>query len=216
MINWQQIDIVLLDMDGTLLDLNFDNHFWQEHVPLRYAEKHGIDIPEAKDALFPMYRKAEGTMDWYSVDYWTNSLQMDIAQLKAEIKHLIDIHPYVIPFLDRLKEIGKQSILVTNAHQKSLMLKMDETQLHNHLDHIICAHDFGMPKEDQAFWDKLKAVHHFDNKRTLFCDDSLPVLRSARQYGIENLLAIYKPDSQRPEKDTEEFEGITYFREIMP
>ena len=216
MIDWQQIDIVLLDMDGTLLDLNFDNHFWQEHVPLRYAEKHGIDIPAAKDALFPMFREAEGTMDWYSVDYWTDSLQMDIAQLKAEVRHLIDIHPHVIPFLERLKQVGKQSILVTNAHQKSLMLKMDKTQLHNHLDHIICAHDFGMPKEEQTFWDELKAVHEFNNKRTLLCDDSLPVLRSARQYGIEHLLAIYKPDSQRPEKDTEEFEGITYFDEIMP
>ncbi len=216
MIDWQQIDIVLLDMDGTLLDLNFDNHFWQEHVPLRFAEKHGIDIPAAKDTLFPMFREVEGTMDWYSVDYWTDSLQMDIAQLKAEVRHLIDIHPYVIAFLERLKATGKQSILVTNAHQKSLMLKMDKTRLHKHLDHIICAHDFGMPKEEQTFWDRLRGEHEFDKKRTLLCDDSLPVLRSAKQYGIEHLLAIYKPDSKRPEKDTEEFEGITYFNEIMP
>lgn len=216
MIDWQQIDIVLLDMDGTLLDLNFDNHFWLEHVPLRYAEKHGIDIPAAKDALFPRFREVEGTMDWYSVDFWTDSLQMDIAQLKAEVQHLIDVHPYVIKFLDRLRQTGKQTILVTNAHQKSLMLKMDKTQLHNHIDHIICSHDFGIPKEEQAFWDKLKEAHPFENDRTLLCDDSLPVLRSARQYGIKHLLAIYKPDSQRPEKDTEEFEGITYFNDIMP
>ena len=26
MINWQQIDTVFLDMDGTLLDLHFDNY----------------------------------------------------------------------------------------------------------------------------------------------------------------------------------------------
>ena len=216
MIDWQKIDTVLLDMDGTLLDLNFDNHFWQEHVPLRYAEKHGIDIPAAKDTLFPMFREVEGTMDWYSVDFWTDSLQMDIAQLKAEVQHLIDVHPYVIAFLERLKETGKQSILVTNAHQKSLMLKMDKTRLHNHLDDIICAHDFGVPKEEQVFWEKLKDVHTFDKERTLLCDDSLPVLRSAKQYGIKHLRAIYKPDSQRPEKNTEEFEGITYFNEIMP
>ncbi|MCP4043692.1 MAG: haloacid dehalogenase, partial [Gammaproteobacteria bacterium] len=34
-INWNSIHTVLLDMDGTLLDLHFDNQFWLEHVPLR-------------------------------------------------------------------------------------------------------------------------------------------------------------------------------------
>ncbi|HBT55971.1 MAG TPA: haloacid dehalogenase, partial [Pseudomonas sp.] len=33
MLNWNAIDTVLLDMDGTLLDLHFDNHFWLEHMP---------------------------------------------------------------------------------------------------------------------------------------------------------------------------------------
>ena len=27
-IDWTQLDTILLDMDGTLLDLEFDNHFW--------------------------------------------------------------------------------------------------------------------------------------------------------------------------------------------
>ena len=39
---WSDIDTVLLDMDGTLLDLHFDNHFWLEHLPQRYAELHGV------------------------------------------------------------------------------------------------------------------------------------------------------------------------------
>lgn len=43
MIDWSAIDTVLLDMDGTLLDLHFDNHFWQHHLPLRFAERHGLD-----------------------------------------------------------------------------------------------------------------------------------------------------------------------------
>lgn len=32
-IAWQEVDTVLLDMDGTLLDLAFDNYFWQTLVP---------------------------------------------------------------------------------------------------------------------------------------------------------------------------------------
>ena len=51
MINWKNIDTVLLDMDGTLLDLHFDNHFWQTFVPLRYAQQHAGGAFEVKDVL---------------------------------------------------------------------------------------------------------------------------------------------------------------------
>ena len=216
MINWKNINTVLLDMDGTLLDLNFDNHFWQEHVPLRYAEKNGLDVEQAKTKLFPIFKEREGTMQWYCVDYWTDRLELDIALLKAEVDHLIAIHPHVLDFLDSLKRLNITSALVTNAHEKSLMLKMDRTSLHNHLDYVICAHSFGMPKEDVRFWGKLKHKLPFNNKHTLLVDDSLPVLRSARQAGIKNLLAVHHPDTCQSRKDVEEFQGINNFMDIMP
>jgi HAD superfamily hydrolase (TIGR01509 family) len=216
MIDWARIDTVLLDMDGTLLDLNFDNHFWREHVPLRYAEKHQLDIETAKQELFPKFRNAEGTIDWYCVDYWSEQLGLDIAMLKQEVNHLIAVHPHVIEFLDRLHALGKQRALVTNAHHKSLMLKLERTALHHHLDEIICSHDFGIPKENIHFWDKLHDRIPFIKSRTLLVDDSLPVLRSAHAYGIEGLLAVTKPDSQSPQRRVDEFQSIYDFSAIMP
>jgi len=216
MIDWNHIDTVLLDMDGTLLDLNFDNHFWREHVPLRYAEKHNMDIETAKQTLFPKFRNAEGTIDWYCVDYWSSQLGLDLAMLQQEVNHLIAVHPHVIEFLDRLQTLGKQRALVTNAHHKSLMLKLERTALHNHLDEIICSHDFGVPKENIAFWSKLHHRLPFNKSRTLLVDDSLPVLRSAHSYGIEGLLAVTKPDSQGPQREVDEFQSIYDFSDIMP
>jgi len=216
MVDWQQIQTVLLDMDGTLLDLHFDNYFWREHVPLRYAEKHQISVEHAKNTLVPIFRDKEGTMEWYCVDYWSETLNLDIARLKAEVDHLIAIHPFVLEFLDRVRKAGKTLALVTNAHQKSLMLKLDRTALHNHLDHVICSHEFGMPKENPLFWDKLKTRLPFENASTLLIDDSLAVLRSARQYGIQWLLAVLNPDSKTPAKSIDEFEAIESFRQILP
>jgi HAD superfamily hydrolase (TIGR01509 family) len=180
MVDWQQIQTVLLDMDGTLLDLHFDNYFWREHVPLRYAEKHQISVEHAKDTLVPIFRDKEGTMEWYCVDYWSETLDLDIARLKAEVDHLIAIHPYVLEFLDQVRKAGKTLALVTNAHQKSLMLKLDRTALHNHLDHVICSHEFGMPKENPLFWDQLKKRLPFDSTSTLLIDDSLAVSGSTQ------------------------------------
>ncbi|HKK07141.1 MAG TPA: GMP/IMP nucleotidase [Gammaproteobacteria bacterium] len=216
MINWSDIDTVFLDMDGTLLDLNFDNHFWQEHVPLRYAELNHISVQEAKHELYPLFRNVEGTMSWYCLDYWTDKLSMDIAGLKYEIDHLIAVHPYVLEFLDALRRSDKRTLLVTNAHQKSLALKMERTRLEGHFDQLICAHDFGVPKEDASFWTRLHQRVPFAPARTLLVDDSLPVLRSAKNHGIAHLLAVHKPDTQRPPKDVGEFEAIRDFREIMP
>ena len=216
MINWNEIKTVLLDMDGTLLDLNFDNHFWQEHVPLRYAELHGINVEKARDILFPKFQSAEGTLDWYCVDYWSSELDLDIPMLKKEVDHLIAIHPHVVDFLESIKRSGRRLVLVTNAHVKSLEIKMEQTSLAGHFDHIVVSHDLGLPKESHEFWGKLKSVEPYSESSTLLVDDSLPVLRAAKGYGIKHLLAVRKPDTQREEKDVEEFEAIYHFDDIMP
>ncbi len=216
MLDWNEIDTVLLDMDGTLLDLHFDNHCWLEHVPQRYAEKHKLSLQEARDKLIPLFKSIEGTINWYCVDYWTKELGLDIALLKEEIKHLIQVHPFVIEFLENLANAGKRRVLVTNAHQKSLELKMNNTPLAGLLDHIITAHQLGIPKEETVFWDKLKTLENYDPQRTLLIDDNLVALNSAKEYGIKHLLAIYKPDSRADLKDVGAFEAIHSFEEIMP
>ncbi len=216
LVDWDAIDTVLLDMDGTLLDLHFDNHFWQEHVPVRYAERHGLPHAEARSRLVDTYRAKAGTLDWYCVDYWTRTLQLDIARLKEEVAHLIAVHPDVPRFLSALRAAGKGVALVTNAHQKSLSLKMARTGLQVHFDLLVTAHEVGLPKEDPAFWPALRAVLPFDPARTLLIDDSLPVLRAARAAGIARLLAIYRPDTRQPEKDVGEFAALRHFAEIMP
>jgi len=216
MINWSHIDTVLLDMDGTLLDLHYDNHFWLEHVPRRYAEKHALSLETAKDVLRNRYKQIEGTLDWYCVDYWTRELDLDIALLKEEVNHLIGVHPYVVDFLDAVRARGKRLVLVTNAHGKSLNIKFRRTRLNGHFDAVVCAHDLGLPKEQPAFWDKMQKIEPFTRDSTLLVDDSLPVLRSARKYGIVHLLAVRNPDSKLPEKDVGEFAAIRSFRDILP
>ncbi len=216
MIDWREIDSVFLDMDGTLLDLHFDSHFWLEHVPKRYAEARVITLEQSKHELYARYRDIEGTLQWYSVDHWSTELGLDIALLKQEVDHLIAVHPHVVEFLDAMRRLGKRTLLVTNAHQKSLKLKLDRTKLGGHLDGVVCSHDLGHPKEAPEFWDELQRVEPFQKERTLFVDDSIAVLRSAERYGIGWLLMILRPDTKGPLKDAEHFPAIHDFSEVMP
>lgn len=216
MLDWQQIDTVLLDMDGTLLDLHFDNHFWLEYVPAKYAEKHQLSVDEAKQRIYPKFEEMMGKLQWYCLDFWNSELDLNMMALKQEIKHLISLRPGVAEFLQALHQSEKQVILITNAHQDSLSLKLERVELAQYFDKLISSHEFGHPKEEQAFWLGLNERIAFNGKRTLFIDDSLPILRSARDYGIKHLLAIKQPDSKKEHKDTEEFAAVRHYQDLLP
>lgn len=216
MIDWSAIDTVLLDMDGTLLDLHFDNYFWMTHLPRRYAEHHGLPGEEATRTLHQKFHELRGTLNWYCLDFWSEQLAVDIRTLKHEIRHLITERPHALNFLERLGQIGKSRILITNAHPDSLSLKLTMTGIAPLLDNIISSHQYQTPKEDQAFWRKLQSEIAFEPERTLFIDDSVTVLTAAREYGIGHLFQISQPDSKAPPCHCPDFEGLHHFDDLLP
>lgn len=209
------VESVFLDMDGTLLDLHFDNHFWLEHLPLRFGERHGLTPEASLEALRPRFRAVEGTLAWYSLEYWSRELDMDIVTLKREVEHLIQVLPHAEEFLKRVRALGKRLVLVTNAHAPVLAMKLERTRIDSHFDRIVSSHDLGHPKETAEFWHRLQETEPFDTRTTLLADDSLPVLRAARDYGLRHLVAMRKPDSRRPIRDIDEFSSIESFAELL-
>jgi len=214
-INWNDIDTVMLDMDGTLLDLHFDNFFWLDHLPQRYAQIHNLDPATANRRLNEDIKSYEGTLQWYCLDFWSDKLQVDIPSLKREVMHKIQMRPHVGEFLSRLRALGKKVLLVTNAHPKSLGLKLEVTQIDRLLDVIVSSHEFNEPKESQRFWQQLQVREGFDPARSLFIDDTARILESAKTFGIKYLVGIHQPDSQQARR-MEQFPAIEHFDEIMP
>jgi putative hydrolase of the HAD superfamily len=212
---WKNIHTVLLDMDGTLLDLHFDNHFWLEHLPKKLAEKHGISLQAAKGIMAVDYEEVMGTLSWYCLDFWTEKLDIDIVEAKREIEHLISMREDSLPFIDALKASGREVILVTNAHPDSLSLKVEHTQLDKHIDQLISTHEFAVTKESQVLWQKLQAKLGFDPQHTLFVDDSLGILKAAQDFGIKYLLAVSNPDSQQPVKKITAFPSVQDYRYLL-
>lgn len=215
-IDWNEIDTILLDMDGTLLDRHFDDHFWLEHVPLRWAAKHGTTLEYAKDYLHNLFRSQENTLNWTDLDYWSNRLQVDIPILKKEVDHLIAVHPYVIEFLLFLKHHGKSVWLVTNAHSKTLDLKLKKTLIGPYFDGIISAHQVGLPKEDNRFWQMLQKYIPYDASRTMLGEDSETNLSTAYNYGIRYLIYVARYSSKILPTKSSRFASIHYFNQLIP
>jgi len=213
---WQDIDTVLLDLDGTLLDLQFDNHFWTHRVPEAWGEANGVLSPEAaRAALLPRFHACEGTLDWYCIDYWTRELKLDIAALKRTDAHRIHWLPGAREFLLRVRELQKRLVLLTNAHPTTLAIKDARTQVLSYFDAGFSSHGFGAPKEDPRFWLRLAGAEAFDPHRSLFVDDSLPVLRAARAAGIARVYAVRRPDSSREPRQHDEFPSVESVAQLL-
>jgi len=214
-IPFRLIDTVLLDMDGTLLDKYFDDYFWEHLVPEKYAEKYQYTFGMAKEHLMEKYRRHEGTLNWTDLDFWSRELHLDIPALKEQITHLIEVHPHVVEFLTFMKNLNKRIFLVTNAHYKSIDLKLQKTHLGAFFHSVLTSFDVGYPKETIEFWKQAEERLSFQRESTLFIDDTEEILKTAKRYGIKYLILKARASSKLEPTQSNEFFCISDFHEIM-
>lgn len=211
----EQCETLMLDMDGTVLDLAFDNFMWLTHVPERYAQQNGLDPDEARETLLCKYRELHGQLEWYCLDHWSERLGLDIAGLHREQNHRIDYLPGARAFLDTLRSRDVRVLLVTNSHTETLGIKDEVTGITAHFDAVYSSHRFGAPKEAQAFWTALREIEDFDPETTLFVDDTVHVLDSAREFGISMLLEITRPDTSKPRRHRGSYADVAGLDELL-
>ena len=216
MIRWEAIDTVLLDMDGTLLDLHYDNTLWNQLLPTRYSEAHRLSEEAARSHLFSHMHEHHGQLTFYCLDHWAEFTSINIVGLHEELVELIRFRPNAERFLLWLRNNGKRSLLVTNAHRDSLSVKDAHSGIVRLLDADISCHDYGTPKETRAFWESLMREHPYDPERTLLIDDNDSVLRAAAEFGIRHLFTVQQPDSGRAARDGLNFPSFNDFLEILP
>jgi HAD superfamily hydrolase (TIGR01509 family) len=210
-----EIEYVLLDMDGTLLDKYFDDYFWEHLLPEKYAEKKKITFGKAKEELIEKYHAHEGTLNWTDIDFWSREVDIDIPALKEQIRHLIEVHPHVEDFLRMLRRRGKKVFLLTNAHYKVLDIKLKKTEIGRYFDATLTSFEIGFPKEMAEFWDKAERKLRFERDKSLFIDDTMAVLRTARRFGIKYILYKSYASSKGDRGRSEEFAELADFRELI-
>lgn len=198
--------IIMFDMDGTLLDLAFDDLIWNQQLAIRHAENHQCSIEQSQASLNQFYQQHKHTIAWYSSDYWTATVGVDVLQLQYDFKQYIAPRPGCFELLQQLKQLGYRCWLLTNADQAGLKLKLDQIELSPFFEVILSSEQFGYSKEHPLFWQKLQALHPFSPHQAVFIDDTAPVLEAAQQFGIEHLISIIQPSSTQAAREANQLD----------
>ena len=199
-VDWTEVDHVLLDMDGTLLDLAFDNDFWGQRIHEKYASIHDISVEQTVAKFEPLFKRVAGTLSWYSTDFWSQQYGYSIIEHSRAYAVGIRWLPFAKEFLHALRDSNVRSTIVTNAHPDIVRLKHEITGITDLVERTISSHTLGHAKESPNFWRQLQAELKFRPASTLFFDDSPAVLSAAIDFGIERSIAICHPDSTRPKR----------------
>ena len=202
-------------MDGTLMDLSFDNYFWHDYLPRVYADANQLEFESTCSELKAMYLAEKGGLRWYCTDYWSQRLGINIAEHKLRVTERIRLFPDVVKFLNTSREFGKRVVLLTNAHRDILSIKMQRTKIDVHFDRLISSHDYGYAKEQDDFWPLLEKDEVYQKQNTLFIDDNVEVLRAAQRHGLKYLLCVDRPDTSQANQDTQGFHSMSSFSGLI-
>jgi putative hydrolase of the HAD superfamily len=213
--SWDRIDDVLLDMDGTLLDRHFDNFFFEEELPRRYARLHALPFEEARDRLMAMYRSVEGELAWTDLHYWTERVGIDVVAMHKELDHMIGFLPGAEAFLQYLRELGKRVTMVTNAHRSGVAVKAAKTGLDRLVDRIVDAFEVGYLKMRPEYWPACRRLLGFNPARSFYMDDDERCLIAAQHFGVAHVIHSARSSSQLPPAPLARFPSVSSFAPLL-
>src|SRR5207247_4483699 len=160
-------------------------------------------------------RGVQGEMHWTEVDYWSRTLELDVPAIKDSLRQRIAPHPDSLAFLTFLRKRVIPVHLVTNAHPKTLAIKMAQTGLEAYLDRAITAFDVGCLKSKVDYWVKSEVILGFDPAATLYVDDDEAALLSAQTHGIRHLYHRARSSSTAPPLASSKYPSIESFHSLM-
>ncbi len=133
--------VLSFDLDGTLIDKNFDDAIWLVELPKLYARQNGTTMEKAKEIFFAEYRKiGPNRLEWYDIGHWFEKMGLDVPARKVveDLRHKILLYPDVLPALRRLEKSGTRMAVFTNSPRMFTEIKIKAEGLGSFFEKIVC------------------------------------------------------------------------------
>ena len=120
------IKIISFDVDGTLVEAEYNDLVWLEEIPRLYAERENIMFEDAYRFVLGEYEKVgEKDLRWYDMDYWLRhfGIKKTFAEILEKYEDRIKIYPDVKKTLIALRE-KLPMIIITVMPREFLEIKL--------------------------------------------------------------------------------------------
>ena len=124
------LKIISFDVDGTLVDLEYNDLIWFKEIPELVARKKNISFEESLKLVKEEYTKlGERNLNWYDINYWISYFSLEISPNKIFEKYesQVKIFPEAIPLLEELRK-NFILIVITAMPREFLIPKMKKLE----------------------------------------------------------------------------------------
>ena len=190
MIKLNSTTAILLDLDGVILNLEYDIKFWESWLPDHVANQSNRSLEEIKAEIQAEIDIQRGTLNFYDLNYWDNLLNVDCMKIIKEQEEKCSYLEGSYEALQKLSTLNNRMHIVTNGDPRVQEYKAETKNFLEFFDSIFYSMRAGYPKEEKEFWALARHNLNLDFEDAIFIDDDFKVITAAAKAGIKQVIWI--------------------------
>ena len=190
MVKLNSTTAILSDLDGVILNLEYDIKFWESWLPDHVANQSNRILEEIKAEIQAEIDIQRGTLNFYDLNYWDNLLNVDCMKIIKEQEEKCSYLEGSYEALQKLSTLNNRMHIVTNGDPRVQEYKAETKNFLEFFDSIFYSMRAGYPKEEKEFWALARHNLNLDFEDAIFIDDDFKVITAAAKAGIKQVIWI--------------------------
>lgn len=181
----KRYDLVSFDMQGSLTESAFSDHFWRELLPREYARLKGLSLAKAKQELGAQFTAMDQYDPlYYDAEYWIRHCECD--RTLREILDASEVRPTMMPgAMEALERIGAEYPMIILSATTHSFIDVELGALKNKFERVFSSFDdFGLAGKPPEVYEKVARLMGAEPGRCLHVgDDKLMDVVNAKEAG---------------------------------
>ena len=190
MVKLNSTTAILLDLDGVILNLDYDIKFWESWLPEHVASQSNQSLEKIKTKIQAEINTQRGTLNFYDLNYWDNLLSVDSLKILKEQEDKCSYLEGSFEALQRLSTLKNPMHILTNGDPRAQEYKAETQNFLEFFDSIFYSMHAGYPKEEKEFWALARHNLNLDFEDAIFIDDDFKITTAATKAGINQVIWI--------------------------
>ena len=190
MVKLNSTTAILSDLDGVILNIDYDIKFWESWLPEYIASQSSLTEEEAKAEILSKIDLQRGTLNFYDLNYWDDLLNLDCIEIIKKKEEKCSYLEGSHEALRRLSTLKNPKHILTNGDPRVQEYKAQSQDFRGFFDSIFYSMRAGYPKEQKEFWALARHNLNLNFEDAMFIDDGFGVVTAAAKAGVRKVIWI--------------------------